>query len=427
MTADKARIWFFTDIHGSNACFRKFLNLVENENKPNVLIVGGDITGKIIVPLVHDNKGNFYAHVGGQQQTRPLSELPAIKKELSDLGCYTYECDEQSHKQIQFDRQTQDDVFARLARERLVEWVQLADQKLPSRDVCQVIINAGNDDPYFVDDILESSSKLIHPEGKIINLPAGLKLLSTGYSNITPWKCPRDVEEEELKNKIAAMTGRLEQGDLRKAIFNFHCPPKGTALDLADELDPVTLRPAVGLKGTPKIHVGSTAVREAIANWQPVVSLHGHIHQVHAKDKIGRTLCFNPGSDYRSGRLQGVFLQINSSGEVEADILTRERLPRKVEKEDSIIETMLHGIPTVGPVYTAHLIFKRFNEIKEEIRELERGQSRKADELNVRVKELEVELQSHKVEELNEKIKELESELEAYRRKGDGNQGNGNS
>jgi Icc-related predicted phosphoesterase len=55
---------------------------------------------------------------------------------------------------------------------------------------------------------------------------------------------------------------------------------------------------------------GSTAVREAIEELQPLVGLHGHIHEGRGETKIGRTLCLNPGSVYSEGVLNGVLLTL---------------------------------------------------------------------------------------------------------------------
>jgi Icc-related predicted phosphoesterase len=372
MNQDKARIWFFTDIHGSDECFRKFLATVRNENKPNVIIVGGDITGKQIIPLVEEENGGIKLKIGDGHLKVPSSELSGLKQRLADYGYYPYECNEQEYRQLVFDTDTYRSVIDRLASERLHEWVTLADRTLPSSDVCQAFINAGNDDSPFVDQILDKSTKLIRPEGKVFDLPAGLKLLSTGYSNPTPWKCPRDVKEESLEALIAHMTAKLTPKDLRKAIFNFHCPPRDTALDLAFKINPVTLQPHAGFKGAQREHVGSTAVRKAIEWWKPLIGLHGHIHEVNAKDRVGDTLCFNPGSDYRTGHLQGVFLQINKSGEVEADVLTHERDPLDSrDKPLSWLDALLSVIPFVGHGLEAHQAAAQRADMQESIKQVQ--------------------------------------------------------
>jgi Icc-related predicted phosphoesterase len=368
MGHDRARIWFFTDLHGSTECFRKFLNTVGNENRPNVLLIGGDITGKKVVPIVLDQFGGCSTQVQGKQLRFPSARLPVVASAFEDVGSYAYACEEKDYRQFLFDEDFNRVVRHRLKRERLREWVKLADEKLPPPDVCQVIVNLGNDDSLDLDDILDTSHRMVRPEGKVLDLPCGLKLVSSGYSNITPWKCPRDVEEKELKTRIAAMTRCLAGDDLERIVFNFHCPPKNTSLDLAIKIDPLTLQPQAGFKGTQREHVGSSAVREAIEIWQPLVSLHGHIHESPGRDTIGRSICLNPGTDYQTGHLQGVFLQINAAGKVEVELNTHETAPDHPHSR-SLLHAILSLIPIVGDAVRDVLTHKKLDELLERERD----------------------------------------------------------
>jgi len=96
--------------------------------------------------------------------------------------------------------------------------------------------------------------------------------------------------------------------DLSRAIFNFHAPPYGTGLDEAPALD-ATLRPTHG--GAVMKPVGSTAVRAAIEKYQPLLSVHGHIHESKGVARLGRSLAVNPGSSYSDGVLQAALLELN--------------------------------------------------------------------------------------------------------------------
>ena len=99
----------------------------------------------------------------------------------------------------------------------------------------------------------------------------------------------------------------------RRTVVNFHCPPYGSGLDVAPELDE-TLRPVIRGGRPSVIAVGSKAVREAIKRYQPVLGLHGHIHESRAAQRIGETLCLNPGSDYTADLLRGVVVDIAQDG-----------------------------------------------------------------------------------------------------------------
>jgi Icc-related predicted phosphoesterase len=374
-----ARIRFFTDIHGSNTCFRKFLNLSKESTEanaksvqPNVLVIGADITGKQIIPIVEVNNNLFSVKIGGTAEKVRKLDLPDLEKRLADVGYYPYVCNETEYKSLLCNDWKKREIFDKLAKERLEEWVKLANERLPPSEVCQVIINAGNDDPFFVDKILAKCPKLVRPEGKLIDLPGNIKLLSTGYSTKTPWNCPRDITEEELAKKIDRMTSKLKPG--ARVIFNFHCPPYNTALDLANEIDPVTFKPVAGNN---KVPVGSTAVKKAIEVWQPLVSLHGHIHEVHAKQLIGKTLCYNPGTDYKNGKLQGVFLQIND-GKVEIESLTQERYSAERETSNhKIVNKIMTMVPGFGKVLEENEIEKKLDALQKQVSEISEKQEKK--------------------------------------------------
>ena len=58
--------------------------------------------------------------------------------------------------------------------------------------------------------------------------------------------------------------------------------------------------------------VGSTAVRAAIERYQPMLGLHGHVHESPGTEKLGGTLCINPGSDYGDGVLRGAIVDLEA-------------------------------------------------------------------------------------------------------------------
>jgi Icc-related predicted phosphoesterase len=187
----------------------------------------------------------------------------------------------------------------------LDRWLDMADGKLHGGEI-PCILNGGNDDIWEIDDIIEQSPCVSFAEGKVIDLD-GFQLVSMGWTNPTPWDTFREAPEPELATKIEAVVGQVP--DMERAIFNFHAPPYGTGLDEAPALD-ANLRPMHG--GAVMKPVGSTAVRDAIVKHQPMLSVHGHIHESRAIKKMGRTLAINPGSVYGDGVLQGALLELNA-------------------------------------------------------------------------------------------------------------------
>jgi Icc-related predicted phosphoesterase len=187
----------------------------------------------------------------------------------------------------------------------LDRWLDMADGKLKGGQI-PCLLNGGNDDIFEIDDVIEQSPCVTFGEAKMIDL-GGFHLVSMGWTNPTPWNTFREAPEEELAARIEAVTSQIP--DMGRAIFNFHAPPYGTGLDEAPSLD-ASLRPIHG--GAVMKSVGSTAVRDAIVRHQPMLSVHGHIHESRGIKKMGRTLAMNPGSVYGDGVLQGAVLELDA-------------------------------------------------------------------------------------------------------------------
>jgi uncharacterized protein len=102
-----------------------------------------------------------------------------------------------------------------------------------------------------------------------------------------------------------------EVPDPGRAVFNLHVPPIRTAIDRAPVLDD-SLKPVVRGGQVLMESVGSEAVRRVIERHQPMLSLHGHIHESRGAVRLGRTLAINPGSQYGDGILQGALIELDS-------------------------------------------------------------------------------------------------------------------
>ena len=165
----------------------------------------------------------------------------------------------------------------------------------------------GNDDAFFIDKVLAESNAMINPEGQVIDIDGIHEMASTGYTNMTPWKCPRDIPDEELMKKIEGMASKLKNPS--RSIFNFHCPPYDTTIDSAPQLDE-NLKPKLSATGPIMAPAGSKSVRAAIEKLQPLLGLHGHIHESKGYFPIGKTICVNPGSEYTEGVLRGFLAEL---------------------------------------------------------------------------------------------------------------------
>jgi len=304
------RIFFTTDIHGSDVCFKKFINAGKFYNA-NVIILGGDITGKMIVPIVKQSDGLYRSKFLGTEKTmKTEDELAAYMKTVSTSGYYPHTAEQAEVDELKNDKKKLDTLFLQLMIKRLQEWIQIAEERLEGTGI-KCFINPGNDDAHIIDEHLKGTETIFNPEGKVVYVDQHHEMLSTGYANITPWHCPRDVSEEDLEERIETIASQVK--DMKNCIFCLHCPPFDTPLDLGPELDQ-DLRPKLGMGGLKQVPVGSKAVRHALEKYQPLLGLHGHIHESRAAVKIGRTLCLNPGSEYGEGILKGALIELTEKG-----------------------------------------------------------------------------------------------------------------
>ena len=308
------RIFFATDIHGSEVCWRKFLN-AGAFHKADVLIMGGDMTGKAMVPIVSSNGG---WEVTLQEQRQTLStedEVQAIEKRISDRGYYPVRLTPDEVEAWNADASLVDERFKAEMLGNVERWMALADERLEGKGI-RCIVSPANDDMFEIDPIIAAAKNVELGEANTIALD-GWSLVSTGWANPTPWKTFRELPEDELRQRIDGLVADADNP--KRAIFNFHAPPYGSNLDNAPKLD-ADMKYVAG--GQALIPVGSRAVRDAITAYSPALSLHGHIHEGRGAVKIGRTLAVNPGSSYEDGVLQAAIVDLDDKkGEVKRYLL----------------------------------------------------------------------------------------------------------
>lgn len=304
---DKAglTIFFATDVHGSTVCFKKFINAAKFYGA-NVIILGGDVSGKMVVPIALQVDGTHLSSFAGKDvRLESQEEIDNFARRLGDMGFYPKTMSEEEFQGLSQDPERQQELFERLITERLEEWVEWARPRIADSGV-KCYAAPGNDDLFFVDDVIRGSGVIELLEMRVVEVD-GLEMLSTGWSNKTPWNTERECSEEELEGKIQGMLKQVK--DPARSIFNIHVPPYHTALDQCPELDE-DLRP-VHRGGNPVMtSAGSTAVRALIEQYSPVLGLHGHIHEGRGVARIGSTVCVNPGSNYSEGVLDGALIKL---------------------------------------------------------------------------------------------------------------------
>jgi Icc-related predicted phosphoesterase len=317
------RLYFATDVHGSERTYKKFLN-AGKFYEASVLVMGGDITGKMLVPIIDQGNGNYRATLQGEtEQVTTQEELEKLEQRLRTLGFYFKIMQEDEFKHYQNDESAVEELFHEQARLRLIDWIELADTRLSGTGI-RCFVTGGNDDDPEVLEVMkkEDTETFIACEGEAVMIDDLHTMISVGFSTYTPWDTPREVSDEELGVMIEEMITKVDQPNT--SIFNFHDPPKDSTLDTCPKLnwdtDPPT--PIVEAGQIVMHGAGSKSVREAIEKYQPLLSLHGHIHESQSVAKIGKTTCINPGSEYGEGVLRGCIV-ILSGGKIEGYQMTR--------------------------------------------------------------------------------------------------------
>jgi Icc-related predicted phosphoesterase len=308
----KTRIYYCCDIHASNVCFRKILNATKNNlYKANVVIVGGDLTGKRIIPIAKQANGEYTCdflekiHVMKSDE-----ELAEMQKLIGNSGFYPYLLEFSQVGELRTNRKWFDALITELILKRMDEWMKLADERLAGIDT-QFYMLPGNDDDPKCGEIITSSKLVKNPDGRVVNLDGVHEMISSGASNATPWKTPGEFTEVELEAMFEKMISNVK--DPRNLILNLHVPPYDSGLDVAPKLNE-QLQPVLVGGEFMRIPVGSTAVRKIIQKYQPKLGLFGHIHEAGGDVFIGKTLCVNPGSEYSEGILRGYVVDLDDKG-----------------------------------------------------------------------------------------------------------------
>lgn len=299
------RLFYAGDVHGSRVCWKKFVNAAAHY-PADALVMGGDLTGKALVPIVREGDGTYCAEVIGERRAaRTAEELDEVQEAISTNGMYALIVDRDEAAALAKDSDRLGQAFERALLDELRLWVELADERLAGTGTHAYVI-PGNDDPWEVDAVLAAGSSVVACD-ETVEIVGPHEMASLGYSNRTPWHTPRELDEEEIYSRLKRLVDQLEEPS--RAILNIHVPPYESSLDTAFEVGEDLRYVTKG--GHPhQIPAGSPAVRQIIEEAQPLLSLHGHIHESRGVTTIGRTVAINPGSDYGSGRLDGCLVHL---------------------------------------------------------------------------------------------------------------------
>jgi Icc-related predicted phosphoesterase len=298
------RIFFATDVHGSEVCWKKFIS-AGKFYEANILILGGDMTGKAIIPIIAQGQDKYKVTLLEQETVlKGKDEVDKMVGTIRNRGYYPYVTNPDEVAELSAAPERLDGLFLNETLSTMQRWMEYADSKLEGTGT-RCYVCPGNDDVFEIDPAIAASKHVRSVEGQVIELDPHHEMASSGWSNPTPWNTHREEPDEALHQRLEAVIAKVR--DIPNAIFNFHAPPFGSGLDDAPELTK-DLRPAYA--GRSLVPVGSKAVLETIEKYKPLLGLHGHIHEGKGSRKFGRTLCINPGSMYEQGILHGVWVDL---------------------------------------------------------------------------------------------------------------------
>lgn len=309
------KLFFATDVHGSEICWKKFIN-AGKFYETDVIILGGDMTGKAIVPIIAQGNDKYKVTLLEQETIlEGREQVEHMAQTIQNRGYYPYVTDPDEVAEISSISGRSDDLFLEQVLKTMQRWMDYADEKLAMSGI-RCYVCPGNDDIFEIDEAIRASKHIQLAEGRVIELDGGHEMVSSGWSNPTPWDTHREEPDEALLQRIESIIAEVK--DVSKSVFNLHPPPYGSGLDEAPELTD-DLRPAYA--GRSLVPVGSQAVLKVIEKYHPMLTLHGHIHEGKGTRKYKRTLSINPGSMYEQGILHGAVVELKPK-KVGAYILT---------------------------------------------------------------------------------------------------------
>lgn len=297
-------LFFATDVHGSEICWKKFIN-AGKFYKADTLILGGDMTGKAVVPIIAQGGGKYKVTLLDQENILDSKEqVDEMVVTIQNRGYYPYLTDPDEVHSISASGGRSDELFLKQALATVQRWMEYADAKLEGTGM-RCFVCPGNDDMFEIDALIRQAKHVDLAEGNLVQLDEHHEMINSGWTTPTPWNTHREESEEKLRERIQKMIDELK--NVKNAVFNLHNPPYGSGLDEAPELTK-DMRPAYA--GRSLVPVGSHAVLELIDKYQPLLALHGHIHEGKGTRKYKRTLCVNPGSMYEQGMLHGAVIEL---------------------------------------------------------------------------------------------------------------------
>src|SRR3954454_21256249 len=202
----ETRLYFATDIHGSETCWRKFLNAGKHY-EADVLILGGDMTGKALVPIVNRGSERWQASLlEVRHELESEEELAKFEEMVKRRGYYPFRTTPDEMAELETNEKLRDNLFHKQMLGTVERWMKMADERLEGGGECFVC--PGNGDQFEVDDIVSEARRVRMAEGQVIEF-GEFQMVSTGWSNHTPWDTYREEDEDALSERLRKMISRV--------------------------------------------------------------------------------------------------------------------------------------------------------------------------------------------------------------------------
>jgi uncharacterized protein len=315
------KLLFATDLHGSTLVLKKAI-LVANEFDVDLVVLGGDFSGKRLVPILSHGSESFVVYepfvmsgeAGGAVEialpgpTLSKTQIAATLDRLEGKGHYWHFLTPDEFDSISSDRDYLTNLFEDRISERILTWARIVTEELDDGRRC-IWMGGNDDDERVISRVTTKDLARFEYSENIVVEVEGFQILSYGKTNLTGFDTPRELSDN---GQILRDLENIGQSVLSwsKCICNIHSPPQKCG-----KLDSVSAPNGLGF-----LSVGSTDVRKFIERYQPIVQLAGHIHEGRGISKIGMTSLFNPGSEYHIGKLNAFVLDIQGS-EVKESLL----------------------------------------------------------------------------------------------------------
>jgi Icc-related predicted phosphoesterase len=308
------KLLLVADLHGSEVVLNKTLNSAKFYGVKD-LVVAGDITGKVLVPILQRPDGTLACDLHGMAREFSRKELPDIQKQIRNAGFYFTLVSPAEYDELAADKSKQRAVFLREMLADLRRFYTKADERLRPLGA-RLYLLAGNDDYPEVAEFIRTtpSDVVVAYDEQVVEFRDGYQIAGYGYSNPTPWFTPRELPDEQLLDGLRRV---VRTADPKRTLLVAHAPPRDTVIDKAPQLTP-DLRPVMKAGQIVMVPVGSAAVRTVLEEFRPIVGLHGHIHESSGRDFVGapgsgdRIPVFNPGSEYNAGVLRGALITLEN-------------------------------------------------------------------------------------------------------------------